>query len=84
MLFKMRTMSFGESSMCLFQDNLILKRIFQESQHVEASPYHTIIPNIILPGLWIERMKLRTGDRIVLSRPPSEYSLPPPEVCDPY
>jgi hypothetical protein len=73
----------GSSPASILQDYLILKRTCPENQEkpLEAIfPYRAGVPEILVPLLWSVRMRLKTGDKIVICKPPGEYSIAPPEV----
>lgn len=76
---QVKTISPSEGSKCIMQDNLILKRINSEIRRKDLS-YRSDIPDVIAPAPWIEKMRLKIGDKLVVCRPPIEYSIPPPEI----
>jgi hypothetical protein len=75
-----RAIGSNEGSPCILQDYLILKRNCIEGQQPKASPYHVSIPDIFVSALWNEKMGLKMGDKVVLSKPLGEYSIAPPSV----
>jgi hypothetical protein len=61
------------------QDRLILKRSSEINQ--EDRPVLSMkTPSITVSPRWRERMKLETGDCIIVSNPIEEYSVPPPNI----
>jgi hypothetical protein len=71
----------GEVSMGCPQDFLILKRLYtEEINNRQRHSYRTTLPDVLVPTRWTERMKLKTGDTIVVCRAPAEYSIAPPII----
>jgi len=61
------------------QDKLILKR----STEVDVSDRPMLsmkTPTITVSPRWRERMKLKTGDCLIVSNPIEEYAVPPPNI----
>jgi hypothetical protein len=63
----------------IVEDRLVLKRNIQHEAE-EACDYRPKTPSIFVPLRWGERMSLNAGDKIIISNPIEEYSLPPPNV----
>lgn len=81
---QVRTINSNDTSAGIVQDHLILKRIClgSELKTDNAFDYHASVPDVIVPAVWGERMKLKTGDKVVIYRPTGEYSMPPPVISD--
>jgi len=61
------------------QDRLILKRSSEIEQ--EDRPVLSMkTPTITVSPRWRERMKLKSGDCLIVSNPIEEYSVPPPNI----
>jgi hypothetical protein len=79
---QVRTLGSHDGSPCILQDLLVLKRGDQQEQNRKELSYYVITPSVFVPALWGERMKLKAGDKIVVSRPVGEFTLPPPTVSE--
>jgi hypothetical protein len=61
------------------QDKLILKRS-NESDEGNRPILSIKTPTITVSPRWRERMKLETGDCLIVSNPIEEYAVPPPNI----
>ena len=63
------------------EDRLVLKRATHEKR-AEGKPviFRERIPDLFVSEFWLDRMRLSSGDRIIISNPREIYEVPPPTL----
>jgi hypothetical protein len=74
---QIRSIGSSDGNPHVLQDHLILKRGSDNEVRLDT-PYRARIPDIFVPALWTEQMKLKAGDNVIVLRTPEKFSIAPP------
>ncbi len=66
----------------MIEDKLLLRRASQSSIEHEVISFTVKLeaPKLMVPEHWLDKFRLRLGDRIMVSNPLENYFVPPPSV----